>query len=43
MRSRKKFMKSLDWKFRKYSRFVRMYLKRVRAVEREMGGEIESC
>jgi hypothetical protein len=40
---KRKLAKVLDWKLRKYSRWVRLYMKRVRSVEREMGGPIESC
>lgn len=41
--NKKKINKTWDWKLRKYGRFLRVYVKRVRMTEREIGGSIESC
>ena len=39
----KKKLEGLHWKVRKYSRWFKLYFRRVQMIEKEMGGEIESC
>ncbi len=41
--SKKRNANSFDWKVRKYSRWLRLYLRRVHTVENEMGGPIDCC
>ena len=39
----KKPRRSVVWKARKYCRWIRSYMKRVRDIERELGGRLEVC
>jgi len=41
--SGKKKRKNLAFGVRKYYRWMRLYLRRVRAIEQELGGMLEAC
>ena len=41
--NKSKLQRKCFWQIRKYHRWLRIYLKRVRATEVEIGGELQAC
>ena len=43
MKKQQRVIKKIKWSMTKYYRWFRSYVKRIRQVERELGGELTAC
>jgi hypothetical protein len=43
LRKKGRLKRHVRWSMRKYYRWLRLYMKKVRMTEREIGGELQAC